>query len=359
MRKLFLASIIFVALSAAAATAQEEITVRWKRVAPEAEAFAVLMPEPPARSLRVIPFSQELKLATPVYEAEQRGVLFSVVSVAKREVAALKSCDDFVDGLRHAVQHSSRAAESEFTFEREVTRDKQTGRQYFVRAEGAEGTAQVYETATHYYVLMTLGAQASDPSASNFFNSFDLDIKRGRAASDRVTISGAPDSSASTRAPQPLWSAAGSLSVTGRTAGTGGPIGPIGPVNPGGAVRADSPAAPPADVTPETPTQNTISGGVLNGKAFKKPQPEYPGMAVAARAQGVVAVQITVDEEGYVIAARAVSGHPLLQQAAVKAARQARFTPTRLEGRPVKVRGVITYNFVLGNNPDEPPTRRY
>jgi protein TonB len=58
-------------------------------------------------------------------------------------------------------------------------------------------------------------------------------------------------------------------------------------------------------------------------------------------------VQIIVDEEGYVISARAVSGHPLLQQAAVFAARQARFTPTLLEGRPVKVSGVITYNFVL------------
>jgi protein TonB len=86
---------------------------------------------------------------------------------------------------------------------------------------------------------------------------------------------------------------------------------------------------------------------VLNGKAVVKPQPAYPPIAKAARAQGVVVVEVIVDEEGYIISARAVSGHPLLQQAAVQAARGARFTPTRLAGEPVKVQGVVTYNFVL------------
>jgi protein TonB len=96
-----------------------------------------------------------------------------------------------------------------------------------------------------------------------------------------------------------------------------------------------------------TPKKTIIAGGVLNGKAISKPQPEYPAIAKAARAQGTVTVQILVDEEGRVISASAVSGHPLLQSAAVSAARQARFSQTWLEGQPVKVSGVITYNFVL------------
>jgi TonB family protein len=58
-----------------------------------------------------------------------------------------------------------------------------------------------------------------------------------------------------------------------------------------------------------------------------------------------VAVQITIDENGLVTAASAVSGHPLLRAAAVEAARNATFPPTRLEGRPVKVTGVLVYNF--------------
>lgn len=91
----------------------------------------------------------------------------------------------------------------------------------------------------------------------------------------------------------------------------------------------------------------TISGGVLNGKAVSKPQPPYPPVAKAARAQGVVVVQVKVDETGSVTSAKALSGHPLLQAAAEAAAKQAKFSPTLLAGKPVKVSGVLTYNFVL------------
>jgi TonB family protein len=89
-----------------------------------------------------------------------------------------------------------------------------------------------------------------------------------------------------------------------------------------------------------------LSGGVLNGKAITLPPPEYPAVARAAKASGNVTVEITIDEEGDVISARSVSGHPLLQSAAVTAARQAKFSPTRASGQPVKVNGVLVYNFV-------------
>ncbi|MET0645114.1 MAG: TonB family protein [Pyrinomonadaceae bacterium] len=108
------------------------------------------------------------------------------------------------------------------------------------------------------------------------------------------------------------------------------------PATAGGAVADESGAK----------KRTIVSGGVLNGKAVSKPQPAYPPIAKAAGASGVVTVQILVDEEGNVISASAVSGHPLLQQAAVAAARQAKFSPTQLSGQPVQVSGVITYNFV-------------
>jgi TonB family protein len=92
---------------------------------------------------------------------------------------------------------------------------------------------------------------------------------------------------------------------------------------------------------------NVISGGVLNARAVSKPQPAYPPIAKVARAQGVVTVQVLVDECGCVTSAKAVSGHPLLQQAAVQAAEQAKFVPTYLHGQPMIVEGVLTYNFVL------------
>lgn len=107
-------------------------------------------------------------------------------------------------------------------------------------------------------------------------------------------------------------------------------------------VNIDEPPPPPAPTPPRAP----ISGGVLNGKAISLPHPPYPPIAKQAHASGTVVVQVTIDENGNVISAHAVSGHPLLQAVAVAAARGAKFSPTKLSGQPVKVTGVITYNFV-------------
>ena len=92
----------------------------------------------------------------------------------------------------------------------------------------------------------------------------------------------------------------------------------------------------------------TISGGVLNGKAKTLAKPSYPSAARAVGAEGAVSVQVLIDEEGNIASATAVSGHPLLRQAAVQAALESKFAPTSLSGQPVKVSGIITYNFVAG-----------
>lgn len=107
------------------------------------------------------------------------------------------------------------------------------------------------------------------------------------------------------------------------------------------------PPLPLDEQPPPQPVRAPISGGLIQNKAISKPAPPYPPLAKAARVGGTVYVQVTVDESGRVISAKAVSGHPLLQQAAVEAASEARFSPTRLEGQPVKVSGTISYNFVL------------
>jgi len=103
--------------------------------------------------------------------------------------------------------------------------------------------------------------------------------------------------------------------------------------------------APPPRATPK-PVPKMISGGVLNGKATSLPKPAYPPAARAVHAQGACSVQVVISETGSVISASAVSCHPLLKAAAEGAARGAHFSPTLLSGQPVKVSGVITYNFV-------------
>lgn len=91
--------------------------------------------------------------------------------------------------------------------------------------------------------------------------------------------------------------------------------------------------------------ENFFSGGSLNGKARSLPRPDYPAAAKMVRASGEVVVQIKIDENGNVLSAAALNGHPLLRQASEKAALQATFNPLELYGQKIKVTGVIVYHF--------------
>lgn len=103
---------------------------------------------------------------------------------------------------------------------------------------------------------------------------------------------------------------------------------------------------PPPPVNRSTETRKIIrSPGPVNGKATYLPKPPYPTPAIAIGASGNVDVQVTIDETGKVISAKAVSGHPFLRGPAEKAAWSARFSPTYLGPTPVKVTGVIVYKF--------------
>lgn len=93
--------------------------------------------------------------------------------------------------------------------------------------------------------------------------------------------------------------------------------------------------------------QPPVSKGVINGQASFLPKPTYSSAAKAVKASGDVNVQVTIDESGKVISAKAVSGHALLRDEAERAARNARFTPTFLSNEPVKVTGIIIYKFAL------------
>lgn len=93
-------------------------------------------------------------------------------------------------------------------------------------------------------------------------------------------------------------------------------------------------------------SKTKITGGVENGRAIVLVQPPYPAIARASRASGKVEIAVIIDKEGNIMAAEAVSGHPLLFGAALKAAKASRFTPTTLDGKPVYVMGKLIYNFV-------------
>jgi protein TonB len=110
----------------------------------------------------------------------------------------------------------------------------------------------------------------------------------------------------------------------------------------------DDPPPPVPDPKPVVHKVLKVSDGVLRGTAILLPQPTYSPIAKQLKIQGTVSVQILIDEQGKVISAEVISGPQMLIHEARRAALQARFTPTKLSGQPVKVSGVITYRFILG-----------
>jgi TonB family protein len=104
-------------------------------------------------------------------------------------------------------------------------------------------------------------------------------------------------------------------------------------------------------VAPPTPKPITkpVSGGVLNGSALSLPAPRYPDIARRTRAGGMVVIEVVIDENGKVISAKAIEGPSLFYNEATEAAKRAKFSPTKLSGVPVKVTGIIKYNFSVDN----------
>ncbi len=89
------------------------------------------------------------------------------------------------------------------------------------------------------------------------------------------------------------------------------------------------------------------SDDVLQGAAILRVLPEYPSTAKQARVRGTVRVSVEIDKTGIPVKATAIDGPAELKKAAEEAARKWRFKLTELAGSPVKVIGVLTFNFTL------------
>ena len=83
----------------------------------------------------------------------------------------------------------------------------------------------------------------------------------------------------------------------------------------------------------------------MQGSVITRFSPIYPAVARQINASGEVKVQVTISEEGRVIEALAISGHPILRPAAEDAARKWVFKPTTLNGKPVQTQGTLTFVF--------------
>ncbi len=90
-----------------------------------------------------------------------------------------------------------------------------------------------------------------------------------------------------------------------------------------------------------------MGGNVQSSKLIQRVEPTYPELAKRARIQGIVLLQVTVGEAGNVTDIQVIRGHPLLNDGAVAAVQQWKYSPTLLNGEPVPVIATVTVNFIL------------
>jgi periplasmic protein TonB len=125
----------------------------------------------------------------------------------------------------------------------------------------------------------------------------------------------------------------------------GGPVGRIGGT---GVIGGDplAPPMPPATVVlPQPPVR--IGGPIVEPRKIRDVKPVYPAIAVASGKEGLVILEAVIGEDGSVRDVRVLRSVALLDQAAIDAVRQWRFTPTLLSGQPVPVVMTVTVNFKL------------
>jgi len=129
-------------------------------------------------------------------------------------------------------------------------------------------------------------------------------------------------------------------------------IGGSAPSSMGSAPVTSSRALPGAPATPPPPSANQnirVGGNVQEARVLSKVQPAYPPLARQARVSGTVRVEATIGKDGRVKRAVAISGPPLLRQAAAEAVQRWKYSPGTLNGEPQEVTTQVDVAFALGN----------
>jgi len=136
------------------------------------------------------------------------------------------------------------------------------------------------------------------------------------------------------------------MGAVGMTGGVPGGVagGSMGGVL-GGVIGGMGAAPPPPKPKPTGPVR--VGGNVQAARLINRVQPIYPPLARQTRISGTVRLHAIISKDGSIQSLEVVSGHPLLQQAALDAVRQWRYQPTLLNGDPVEVDTTIDVIFSL------------
>jgi len=306
----------------------------WQTLNPDGDDFTIVMPKDPKVEAGDQPYHR-MTLHTRLYlSATDRGPILAVASLSGiKSNAAMytefERLNSYVDAFKNWFPAKVRGKDAieKLTLVGEKTLNGNPGREYKVAIGDLSGIARMYTTRKRFYAAVVLNRKNDDALNDRFLSSFVLPEKIVEPPAALTAVR--PPTPENAANPRPA-----------KKEVTDEPL----KIEPATDVPAEAKGGESAPTRPGE--RAPISGGVLNGKALSLPKPTYPAEARAAGVGGTVAVQVTIDEAGNVISAKAVSGDPMLQMASVAAAFGAKFSPTTLMGDPVKVTGVITYNFV-------------
>ena len=325
-----------VVLAAVAVSGQVQkstpVWTEWETITPDGEEFTVHMPKNPTTEATKFPY-HKMELNTRSYVSKSSsGPVLAIVSMSGIKSSPAVYSDfsrfnSYVDAFKDYFPPKVRTKDTAVTKMTLVSSRPfhgHTGRSYKLSIGELSGVAHAFATRKRFYVVVSLNTKKDDALEEKFLSSFVLPERQVEP----------PKVAAAPNPEQPVQPG----EEPNQTANKNDPNAQQGAE--GNTENAAPNAANKENKPPEG--KKPINGGMLNGKAIYLPQPEGSG-------EGVVLVQVLIDENGAVIEARAVSGPQNLQQAAVNAARLARFSPTTLMGEPVKVSGTLSYSFAKSN----------
>lgn len=343
----------------------------WETLSPEGEEFTVSMPKGSSSETTTFPYHKmELKARLYLASLPSGPVVaiasFSGIKSDPAQYSDFSRFNSYIDAFKDFFPAKVRTKETlaRLTLVNSKPYNGHTGRAYKMTLGDLSGSVHAYATRKRFYAIVSLNTKKDDALEEKFLSSFVLperqpDAPKTTASNEVEPLNGNNQGLITDDPSQQTPGSGGESRRTVRQPGAAGAVVSVGV--PVGAEDNTEAGVAQVSVTPgqqqdqgqsNQPPQSTenkkkgpINGGVLNSKAIYLPVPEPPTRDVS----GVVMVQVLVDEGGSVIEARAVSGPPVLQAAAVNAARLARFTTTLLMGEPVKVSGTLAYNFGRSN----------
>jgi TonB family protein len=319
----------------------------WETITPEGEEFTVTMPKNPTTEAAKFAY-HKMELNTRLYLATSTAgpvlavASFSGIKSDPAQYTEFARFNSYIDAFKDFFPPKVRTKDTaiaKLTLVSSQTFHGHVGRSYKLSIGDLSGVVHAFVTRKRFYAIVSLNTKKDDALEEKFLSSFVLPDRQPDTAKNNASAANEGQGNEQTVDSQPP-----SDQKQTKPENEGRPEEAPSPDPNANNSNNNSTNQPPTPAQPNA-RKGPISGGMLNSKAIYLPMPEVP----AGEASGVVLVAIVVDEQGTVIEARAVSGPPHLHNAAVAAARLARFSPTLLMGEPVRVSGTLSYNFVRSN----------